>query len=75
MDDKESDAKREALEWTGHWWLPGNPEEKLPGVLHPDTERGPELALTGYIAKLGDYGRLEEIIHDAVSLREQGTQE
>lgn len=34
-------------EWTGHWWLPDAPEDRVPGVLHYDPEDGIELRLIG----------------------------
>lgn len=34
-------------EWAGLWWLPGEADNKVPGVLRYDPERGLELSLIG----------------------------
>lgn len=34
-------------EWTGHWWLPDNPGDKVPGVLMFDPKEGLKLRLIG----------------------------
>ncbi|MGO2052792.1 hypothetical protein CIK76_17740 [Glutamicibacter sp. BW80] len=36
-----------AGEWAGLWWLPGDPEEKVPGVLRYDPDHGLSLSLIG----------------------------
>ena len=33
--------------WTGHWWLPGTPDESNAGFLTYDPESGLELTLVG----------------------------
>lgn len=44
-----TDAPRldEATEWTGHWWLPDDPEKVVPGILRYEPEAGLLLALIG----------------------------
>ncbi len=37
----------ESGEWSGIWWLPGAPDEKVPGVLRYDSESGLSLSLIG----------------------------
>lgn len=37
----------EAGEWAGLWWLPGDPDERVPGVLRYDAEDGLSLSLIG----------------------------
>lgn len=37
----------EAGEWAGLWWLPDDPDEKVPGVLRYDVEGGLSLSLIG----------------------------
>lgn len=37
----------ESGEWTGHWWLPETPDERLPGVLRYDGKGGLSLSLIG----------------------------
>jgi hypothetical protein len=37
----------ELHEWTGHWWLPDNPDDKVPGVLTFDPKKGLKLRLIG----------------------------
>lgn len=37
----------EAREWAGVWWLPDEPNEKVPGVLRYDPEEGLSLSLIG----------------------------
>ena len=37
----------ESVEWVGHWWLPDDPEEKVPGILRYDGEGGIALLLIG----------------------------
>lgn len=37
----------EPVEWVGHWWLPDDPEEKVPGILRYDGEGGIVLLLIG----------------------------
>lgn len=37
----------EASEWAGLWWLPDDPDEKVPGVLRYDVEGGLSLSLIG----------------------------
>lgn len=34
-------------EWTGHWWLPEEPDRTVPGVLRYDPDNGLELSLIG----------------------------
>lgn len=34
-------------DWSGLWWLPGDPDSKVPGVLRYDPETGLELSLIG----------------------------
>jgi hypothetical protein len=34
-------------EWAGLWWLPDDPDERVPGVLRYDPETGLELSLIG----------------------------
>jgi len=61
-------AKREcednSVEWTGHWWLPGCSEDRLPGVLYPGAERGPALEVMGSFHAENDRDRKPlEIVH------------
>ncbi len=37
----------ETHEWSGLWWLPDAPDERVPGVLHYDREGGATLSLIG----------------------------
>lgn len=37
----------ESHEWSGLWWLPGAPDERVPGVLRYDRDGGAELTLIG----------------------------
>lgn len=37
----------ESGEWTGFWWLPEAPDERLPGVLRYDGKGGLSLSLIG----------------------------
>ena len=37
----------EPHEWTGHWWLPDKPDDKVPGVLTFDPKKGLMLRLIG----------------------------
>lgn len=37
----------EAGEWYGLWWLPNDPDEKVPGILRYDAEGGLSLSLIG----------------------------
>lgn len=37
----------ESHEWSGLWWLPDAPDERVPGVLRYDREGGPTLTLIG----------------------------
>ena len=37
----------EAAEWTGFWWLPAFPDQKVPGILRYDGEGGLSLSLIG----------------------------
>ncbi len=37
----------ESHEWTGHWWLPDTPDDKVPGVLTFDPKKGLNLRLIG----------------------------
>lgn len=37
----------EAGEWAGLWWLPDDPDEKIPGILRYDADRGLLLSLIG----------------------------
>lgn len=37
----------ESREWTGHWWLPDNPDQKVPGVLSFSPDKGLRLDLIG----------------------------
>ena len=37
----------EAGEWAGLWWLPDDPDERIPGVLRYDAEDGLSLSLIG----------------------------
>lgn len=49
-----SDGEKDSFGWTGHWWLPSNPDKKLPGVLDPHAERGPALELAGVLRDEND---------------------
>jgi hypothetical protein len=40
-------ALNEARDWTGEWWLPDDPETKLPGVLSFSPDEGLRLRLIG----------------------------
>lgn len=37
----------EQKEWSGHWWLPEDPETTVPGVLRYEPDTGPRLSLIG----------------------------
>ncbi|MEJ6489052.1 hypothetical protein PQI23_04875 [Leucobacter sp. USCH14] len=37
----------EAGEWAGLWWLPDDPDERIPGILRYDAEEGLSLSLIG----------------------------
>jgi hypothetical protein len=37
----------ESRDWTGEWWLPDDPEKKVPGVLSYSPEKGLRLSLIG----------------------------
>lgn len=37
----------ESVEWVGHWWLPDDPEKKVPGILRYDGKGGIALLLIG----------------------------
>lgn len=72
----------ESGEWSGMWWLPGTPDEQVPGVLRYDVEGGLSLSLIGTfedrimsnpspgVTAFHEGSRTWDVIHGAAEQRE-----
>ncbi len=54
-----------SYEWSGHWWLPGNPDNKVDGALRYDKHKGLELSLIGGF----DDRSIERSSHNVTTIR------
>jgi len=72
----------ESHEWSGLWWVPDAPDERVPGVLHYDREGGAKLSLIGTfedrvmteispgVTAVHEASRTWEVIHGVAENRE-----
>ncbi|MFP3397659.1 hypothetical protein SB749_15115 [Brevibacterium sp. SIMBA_078] len=72
----------ESHEWSGLWWLPGAPDERVPGVLRYDRDGGATLSLIGtfenrimtedspWLTAVHEGSRTWEVMHGVAESRE-----
>jgi len=72
LGNDDGDHGKDPMRWIGHWWLPNSPDEKLPGVLAPQSEgRGPSLEVAGSFHASGDKKHeVLDIVHGTTPIAE-----